>query len=83
MPKTKKGYARKVDRKMRDYGEIDYDKKVIRVNPKKGDLINTILHEELHKQHPGWNEKKVKKEAAKKEKSMSLKTIAKKLLKYT
>jgi hypothetical protein len=77
-------YTRKIDRKMRSYGEIDYDKKVIRVNPsyKRGELLNTIIHEELHRKHPDWNEKKVKKESTKREKSLTIADAVKILKKY-
>jgi len=72
MAKKKRGYARKVDKKMRDYGEIDFEKKSIRVNPKKGDLINTIVHEEVHRKYPFKPEAWVKKRADKEEKSLNL-----------
>lgn len=58
------------------FGETDYDKKLIRINkkrhksksaakisPKKnGDehLGKTIYHEELHRKHPKWTERKVR-----------------------
>jgi len=80
--KKKKKFARKVDRKMHSAGEIDYEKKRIRINPKKGDVVNTIYHEEVHRQYPNWSEKRVRKEAKKRETYASLKQIAKKLLKY-
>jgi hypothetical protein len=64
--KLKKGrekVVRKVDRKMRLFGETDTDKKTIRVNPRKGELLNTILHEELHLKHPKMTETNIKKKA--------------------
>ena len=36
-------YKRVVDRRMHCHGDIDFDKKRIRVNPRKGGLIDTIL----------------------------------------
>jgi hypothetical protein len=51
MPKRKR-FIYKEDTQMRAFGDIDYKKKIIRVNPTKGDLVNTILHEEMHRQHP-------------------------------
>jgi len=80
--KKRKGFVRKVDRSMHDYGEIDYDKQVIRVNPRKGDLVNTIVHEELHRKYPDWSERKVKKESKKKEQSLSISQVQRLLKKY-
>jgi hypothetical protein len=51
MPKAKR-FIYKEDKHMRAFGDIDYQKKIIRVNPTKGDLVNTILHEEMHRKHP-------------------------------
>lgn len=72
--KKPKGYTLKVDNKMRDFGETDTAKKVIRINKKlhkkaaeynvpKQDrpLINTIVHEKLHALHPKAHEKTVRK----------------------
>ena len=67
---------------MHAYGDIDEKKKVMRVNPKKGDAINTIIHEKMHQAHPDWTEKKVRKEALKKEGSMSLDAQAKVIKDY-
>lgn len=69
----KKAYVYKEDKKMHSYGDIDDEKKVIRVNPAKGDVIDTILHEELHKNNPGMNEKQVSKKATLLQKKMSIK----------
>ena len=38
-----KGYKRKVDRSMHDYGDIDYDNQVIRVNPGKGEDRKSVV----------------------------------------
>lgn len=65
-------YKRKVDTKMRDYGETDFEKKQIRVNPKKRDLLNTIIHEELHRQYPEKPEKWIQKKTEKKEKDLTI-----------
>ena len=75
-------WKRKVDKRMKDSGEIDDSKKVIRVNPRKGELINTIIHEELHKKHPKKAEKWVKRKAKKVEKRTSVKKAIKLLQKY-
>jgi len=67
---------------MHDSGEIDYENHLIRVNPRKGDLLNTIIHEELHRQHNDWTEKKVRKVAKKKELSLTMAEAAKLIGKY-
>jgi len=72
MAKKKRGYARKIDKKMKDYGEIDFEKKTIRINPKMGDLINTIVHEELHRKYPARPELWIKNKASKEEKALNL-----------
>ena len=62
-----RGYSRKVDKKMRDYGETDYSRGLIRINPRKGETINTIIHEELHRKYPDKGERWVKKRAKREE----------------
>ncbi len=76
------GWTYKVDKRMRCYGEADEKKKVIRVNPKKGDLLNTIIHEELHKKNWDLPEKKVYKKAKEIEKKLSPKKAISLLKKY-
>ena len=75
-------FTRKVDTKMRHYGEVDFQKKQIRVNPKKRDLLNTIVHEELHKKHPVKSEKWIKKRTAKVESKLTIKKATKLLSRY-
>lgn len=82
------GYKRVRDPKMRWHGDIDEKKKVIRINDskkknqKKGELIDTIVHEETHRMHPKMHEKTVRKEAARKVASMGQKAKAKLYKKY-
>ena len=80
--KPPKKYTRKVDRRMRNYGDIDFEKKVIRVNPRHGDLINTIIHEELHRKFPDKGERWIKKEAKKEESSLTMAQAAKLIKQY-
>ncbi len=80
--KVKRKYTRKIDRRMKDYGECNYETKTIRVNPRKRDLLNTIIHEELHRQHIDWSEGKVKKESVKREQSLTIAQAAQLLKKY-
>jgi len=62
---------------MRWHGDIDYDKKIVRINPSKkknekpGELLDTILHEETHMKHPKMWEKTVKRKVNELKKSMS------------
>jgi hypothetical protein len=75
-------YKRIVDRRMRKAGEIDFEKKLIRVNPRAGDLINTIVHEELHRKYPDKPEKWIRKKAKEREKSLSIPQAVKLLKKF-
>ena len=77
-----KDYQRLIDRSMHDYGETDFDKKRIRVNPRKGDLINTVIHEELHKAYPDKSEKWIKNKSKKQEATLSVADAVKLLKKY-
>ncbi len=75
--RNKDGWLRLKDNKMKWYGDIDEEKKTIRVNKskkknkKKGDIIDTIVHEEMHKTNPNMYEKTVRKQTKKKLKRMS------------
>ncbi len=55
--------------KMRWQGDIDYEKKVIRINPKKSkkksSVIDTIRHEEMHRLHPKMWENRIRKKTRK------------------
>ena len=75
-----KKYKRVVDNKMKAFGDIDYTKRVIRVNKKRSKavsapgypgVLDTIVHEELHRMYPKMKEKNVRKEAPKRIKKMS------------
>lgn len=79
---ARKGFKRVVDKRMRDFGDIDYQKKKIRVNPRKGDLLNTIIHEEIHRKHPDKSEKWVKKKTFEEEKKLGIAQAQKILDKY-
>ena len=60
-------WKRIVDNKMHGYADIDYDKKIIRLNKsvsknkETGDILNSIVHEEQHRVHPKMHEKNVRK----------------------
>lgn len=90
--KKRKKYKRIVDNKMRNYGDIDDDKKVIRINKKKSKewtkkhkkpgVLDTIVHEETHRKHPKMGEKAVKKKTKKQIKQMGQKQKVKEYSKY-
>ena len=70
---------------LKSFGETDYEKRTITINknrhnnkkalkkyPEKDrSIINTIVHEVAHKDHPNMNERNVRKLARKKVASMS------------
>lgn len=64
-------YKRVVDNHMRWHGDIDEDKKIIRVNKSKkknkhrGEILDTIVHEETHRKHQKMHEKTVYKKTRK------------------
>jgi hypothetical protein len=85
MPKAKR-FTYKEDKRMRAFGAIDYRKNIIRVNPTKGDLVNTILHEEMHRKHPDMPHRTLNKKVKQKIAQMDVKAhlkVLKKFLKKT
>ena len=86
--KGKDGYTRKVDNTMKGFGETDFKKKVIRINKskkknkRKGEILDTIVHEEQHRIHPEMKEKNVQKRTKKLVKKMGDKTKVKMYSKY-
>ena len=80
--KEEPSWSYKVDNKMRSYGEIDEEKKTIRINPHKGDTVDTIIHERLHKEYPDKSEKWIKEKAKNIIRKMSLNKQAELLKKF-
>jgi len=74
--KAIKNYKTVVDKKLPHYGESDLEKKVLKVNPKKGEVVNTMIHEKLHMAHPKMSEKEARKMSDKMEREMSIKKQA-------
>ncbi len=80
-----KGWKVKVKNKVKYYGDVDYDKKIIVINkklhknkaPRYGipikdqTIINTLVHEKMHIDHPKMHEKNVRKNTRKKLEQMS------------
>ena len=78
-----KQYKYVVNNKLKWAGDIDQVQKgVIRVNPKKGDLLNTIIHEEVHRKQPKLTEKQVTKKANAEEKKLTINKAIKLLGKF-
>ena len=60
-----KGWRWVVDDRMRDYGETDYERRIVRINcalhrKHRVSLLDTLLHEELHAQYPFLSERMVR-----------------------
>jgi len=58
------GWKWVVDDRMRDYGETDYERRIVRINCElhrkhRASLLDTLLHEELHVQYPFLSERMV------------------------
>lgn len=69
-----------VNKKIPHYGDTNYEKEKIRINPKKGDVVNTIIHEKLHANYPDMPHDEVYKNADKIESSMTLPEMAQQLM---
>lgn len=87
--KSFKGFNVKIDDKMKYFGDTDFDKKLIRVNKtmnrtkgSQGELLDTIVHEESHVNHPKMKEKNIQKLAGKLTKKMSHKSKEKAYAKF-
>ena len=79
-------FKRTTSDRMRSFGDIDLEKRHIRINKKKskspegkkqGGVLDTIVHEETHRKHPEMHEKTVRKETKKAIKGMGSKEKAK------
>lgn len=82
-------YKIKVNNKLKVFGMTDPKKKMIQINKKKaksskrkGELLNTVVHEKIHAKHPKMKEKqvimktmKVMKKMTKKQKSKVYKKL--------
>lgn len=68
-----------INENIEHYGDVDWEGH-IRVNPKRGDVVNTIIHEKIHAQDMTMPEEKVIELTKKVEASMSLPEMAQVLL---
>ena len=71
-------YTVEIDNKMHSMGEYVDGK--VKLNLKKGDVVNTVIHEKLHAEHPNLTEKQVYKKSDEIESKMSLAEMAHTLL---
>ena len=62
------------------YGQTRYDEENLIINPKKGDVVNTIIHEKLHANYPDMDHEKIYENAAKIEGAMTLPEMAQDLM---
>ena len=76
-------WRRRLKKRIRSAGDIDYKEKEIQINPNKGNVVNSILHEEVHKQYPNLTEKATRKKARAKEKKLTTPKARKLVKKYT
>ncbi len=65
-----------INSNMKNYGDHNAETDHIRINPKKGDVVNTIIHERLHHDFPNMAHDKVYENASKIESKMSLPEMA-------
>jgi len=74
---------------MRYFGDTDLGGKKIRVNKKKskkegpGEVLDTIVHEEMHRKHPKMKEKNIRKKTKRSVGRMSKKEKNKHYSKFT
>lgn len=80
MQNNYKKFKKIVDNKSKYYGDTDFDKHLIRINKqmnkhkgRKGELLDSIMHEKSHVLHPKMKEKNIEKLASKITKHMSKK----------
>ena len=65
--KKQKKWKRIVDNKMRGHGDIDDEKRIIRINKskeknkKRGEILDSIIHESNHAKYPKMTEKQIEK----------------------
>lgn len=82
-----KAYTKKIDNKMKYEGDTDTHRGIIKINKrlskqKRGNLLDTEVHEELHAKHPNMSEKAVQKKTKKVIKRMSRKAKHKTYSRY-
>lgn len=72
---TKKKPDIVIDNRMRNFGETHVrngEAETIKLNVKKGNVVDTIIHERLHAENPGMSEREVRERTGKIEGTMPL-----------
>lgn len=69
-----------VNTRLQHYGDYRYANEHMRINPRRGDVVNTIIHEKLHHNFPDMEHDKIYENAAKIESKMSLPEMAKEIM---
>jgi len=69
-------YHIEIDEQMRNFGETHYGPEVIKINPTRGDVVNTVIHERLHADSPEMSEDEVRRKSHEIEGEMSLSEMA-------
>ena len=57
------------------YGLTDYEDKKIVINPQMGDVVNTVIHEKIHAEHPDMVHEEVYKKSYEIESNMSVREM--------
>lgn len=89
MARRVRGATYEVNKRLRHFGDVTLSslgvnaKKHMRVNPKKGELVNTIIHEIEHIKHPKMSEQNIRKQTNKAERKMSIPQQIKLLRRFT
>ncbi len=65
-------FYRVIDKNLKAFGQIDFTKQTMTLNPTKGDMVNTIIHENLHAKFPDKGEKWIHKRARREESKLSV-----------
>ena len=69
-------YHVEIDEQMRNFGETHYHDETIKINPTRGDVVNTVIHERLHADSPEMSEDEVRRKSHEIEGEMSLSEMA-------
>ena len=71
-----KDFKMEEDTKLGNYGQTDYENQKISINPRAGDVVNTIIHEKLHADNPDMPHEEVYRKAYEMESEMSVRDMA-------
>ena len=76
MARIRDGFSRRIVKNSHRFGEYygytDFGDKEIGINFERGDVLNTIIHEEIHRRHPNMSENDVIKQSFDQEKKLTI-----------